>query len=207
MSKYVYIVRHGESSFNEGGKLGGDPDLTEKGKEHVRHLVEVLSELNIKRVYTSEKIRCSKTAEIICKELKVSKLIRTPALKNLDKGFFNALTHSDVEKRFPHVYEQRKIDKFNTAFPGGESYADVTKRIVPFFEKLKVEEPDLEGNAVIVGHKSAIRAMLGHLMSLPERESPHLIVPFDAVYEVDLTNFKNVCYVNGDVRQNWYPIQ
>lgn len=41
-TRKIWLTRHGESAFNLMGKIGGDPDLSEKGEEYARHLPEKL---------------------------------------------------------------------------------------------------------------------------------------------------------------------
>jgi len=49
--------------------------------------------------------------------------------------------------------------------PGGESFADVHARVVPFFEQ--IVKANQGGNAFIVGHAGVNRVILCHLLGMP----------------------------------------
>ncbi len=47
----IYLTRHGESQFNVDGKLGGDPDLTSRGKEFSVALASHMNALKLKELF------------------------------------------------------------------------------------------------------------------------------------------------------------
>lgn len=43
----IYLTRHGESLMNLEGRIGGDSDLTERGREYSKALAEYIADQNI----------------------------------------------------------------------------------------------------------------------------------------------------------------
>ena len=51
----IYLTRHGESLMNLEGRIGGDPDLSDRGREYAKALGKYITEQEIQglRVWTS----------------------------------------------------------------------------------------------------------------------------------------------------------
>merc|ERR1712168_654974 len=63
----IYLCRHGESDLNIMGRIGGDSDLSVRGKEFAKCLRKFIQDQNIKdlRVWTSHMKRTIQTAEAL----------------------------------------------------------------------------------------------------------------------------------------------
>lgn len=99
--KPVYLVRHGQSLYNIDERLGGDPDLSEKGYKFASHLEgffkNELGEDAAKkgiRIYTSTLKRAVQTASHIKLDIPVI------SVKNLDEinaGICDGITYKEME--------------------------------------------------------------------------------------------------------------
>lgn len=60
----IYLTRHGETEFNQGGRIGGDSDLSPRGVQYAKALSQYIKEQNIPnlRVWTSWLKRTIQTA-------------------------------------------------------------------------------------------------------------------------------------------------
>lgn len=60
----IYLTRHGESSMNIDGRIGGDSDLSDRGRSYAKALAEYIEEQDIQglRVWTSWLQRTIQTA-------------------------------------------------------------------------------------------------------------------------------------------------
>lgn len=67
MSCTIYVVRHGESTYNRDDLLAGhhNPELTEQGKQQAQAVATELADVHFDEVYTSDLQRAIKTAELI----------------------------------------------------------------------------------------------------------------------------------------------
>ena len=72
-SKYIYLVRHGESEGNAGQyRQGPTSPLTQKGREQARIIAERCKSLPIDACISSTMTRAKETSEIISKEINKS---------------------------------------------------------------------------------------------------------------------------------------
>ncbi|KAG0366538.1 Fructose-2,6-bisphosphatase, partial [Mortierella sp. AD032] len=126
----IYFSRHGESLFNVMGLLGGDSELSARGKQYARALPELLSTHipNADRltIWTSTKKRTIATAKHL-----PNKKLAWQALDELEAGKADALTYEQVEEQFPEDFLKRDNDKYNYRYQDGESYRDVVQRLEP----------------------------------------------------------------------------
>jgi len=47
----IYLTRHGESLMNLEGRIGGDSDLSERGREYCKALADYISNQNIQVIF------------------------------------------------------------------------------------------------------------------------------------------------------------
>jgi len=198
----LFLVRHGQTYFNLDHRLGGDSPLTEEGIKHAQKIAEYLKEVHLTFIYTSLLQRSIKTAKIIKQFHRFSQFISTPELNEIENGHSDLMTYSEFEKAFPRIAKARRRDKYNTRFPRGENYDDITRRIMPLVEILKEETE----NCLIVGHQSVNRCVLGHLCGLPKEEIPHIVTPNDVFFEINLQNPKEVFHVKDGKRKEGYRV-
>ena len=71
---------------------------------------------------------------------------------------------SEVRQRFPREYERRGADLIGYRPPGGESFADLSVRVLPAFESAVSKAGR---NLLIVGHAGVNRVLLCHLLGMP----------------------------------------
>lgn len=180
----LYLARHGQTSFNVEGRIGGDSDLTLEGIAQAEKVSELLKNVELAAIYCSNLQRSMHTAAIIYQYHRNSFLTKKPFLAEILAGDFDGMTYSEFEKNFPEQFEARKKDKYNWAFPNGESYKTLTERISPFLDELKSKG----GNSLIVSHNAVNRAIIGHLCNLKTEEIPHLKIPQDMAFEITLSD-------------------
>lgn len=180
----LYLARHGQTSFNIEGRMGGDSDLTLEGIAQAEKVSELLKDVELDAIYCSNLQRSAHTAAIISQYHSNSPPTKKQCLAELSSGDFSGMTYSEFEKKFPEQFKARKKDKYNWAFPNGESYKTLTERIAPFLDILKSKD----SNSLVVGHQAVNRAIIGYLCSLETEEIPHLKIPQDMVFEISLAD-------------------
>jgi len=161
-NKY-YILRHGEAKSNVKNIVSSWPEkfknpLTKNGKEKVKETAKSLIGKNIDLIFSSPLLRTKQTSEIVGKKLKVKVKI-DKRLREIGFGTFNS---GSIEK-FTKYFENRlKRIKYNT--PKGESYSDVSKRIIVF---LKEKEKKYKNkNILIVSHQAPLFLLEGYVDGL-----------------------------------------
>ncbi|KAG0251607.1 Fructose-2,6-bisphosphatase, partial [Linnemannia exigua] len=174
----IYFSRHGESLFNVMGLLGGDSELSARGKQYARALPELLSTHipNADRltIWTSTKKRTIATAKHL-----PNKKLAWKALDELEAGKADALTYEQVEEQFPEDFAKRDNDKYNYRYQDGESYSDVVQRLEPVLMDLERQD-----NVLIIGHQAILRCLYAYFMNHSFERLPYLKIPLHTVIQL-----------------------
>lgn len=115
----IYLIRHGETSWNALNKHTGrsNIDLNEKGVLQTKKLQPFFSEIPFDHVLCSPLKRCINT----CKNAGLQPQTMDE-LMEWDYGNFEGKTSEDIQKEIPNW------NIFSHGAPGGESVADLEKR-------------------------------------------------------------------------------
>jgi alpha-ribazole phosphatase len=160
MKTRVILIRHTNTGFRGRYFLGKkDVPITRDGVEHARRIGRLLMKQRIDRICSSRLRRAIMTAGEIAKPRKLG-VEEREEFNEIDFGVMDGLTEEEVNERYPGLIEERKKDKETFRPPGGESYAEARKRVMPAFRELFRENP---GKTVVV-------VMHGVLMKLVFRE-------------------------------------
>ncbi|KAI9306583.1 6-phosphofructo-2-kinase-domain-containing protein [Cunninghamella echinulata] len=174
----IYFSRHGESMFNLQGKIGGDSDLSPRGRKYAEELPKLihtyLGQGQNLTVWTSTMKRTIQTAN----GLSFPKL-QWKALDELDAGVCDGMTYEEIEEQYPEDFANRDEDKFNYRYRGGESYRDVVLRLEPIIMELERHE-----NILIVGHQAILRCIYGYFMNYSQEDLPYIKIPLHTLIEL-----------------------
>ncbi|KAF9080581.1 Fructose-2,6-bisphosphatase, partial [Mortierella sp. AD031] len=174
----IYFSRHGESLFNVMGLLGGDSELSARGKQYARALPELLTthipNADQLTIWTSTKKRTIATAKHL-----PNKKLAWKALDELEAGKADALTYEQVEEQFPEDFARRDDDKYNYRYQEGESYNDVVQRLEPVIMDLERQE-----NILIIGHQAILRCLYAYFMNHSFERLPYLKIPLHTVIQL-----------------------
>ena len=151
--KDLYLMRHGETLFNQRRKIQGwcDSPLTENGVKQAKAVREILKDIQFDHYYSSTAERCCDTLEIVT-DYKVE-YKRLKQLKERNFGIFEG----ESEDLNPPV------DKYDDFFPiyGGETRLQVMERMVTTLKDIM--EQDACQTVLAVSHAGACRCFLSHL--------------------------------------------
>lgn len=142
----VWLVRHGETPRSRDGRLAGwvDTPLTPSGREQARALRPWLTAQPFDSVWSSDLRRAVATARLAFGEPQ-----RDPLLRELHFGTLEGLPW----RRLP-VPHQQALDRFTElAPPGGESAAELRRRVATFLDRLPT------GRHLVFTHGGVIRAV------------------------------------------------
>lgn len=155
----LYVVRHGETIWNQEKKVQGITDipLTLEGIKNAEKLKELVSTLNIDVVISSPLKRARETAKILVD----SKLpINTDdRIKERDWGMNEGALIEEVDK-----WDCWDVI-LNTKVQNIECIQDFMDRVASFIEEIKIR---YEGkNVLVVTHSAVIRVIHYMLGSIP----------------------------------------
>jgi alpha-ribazole phosphatase len=165
----IFLVRHAEPVGVDQQKryLGQlDPDLSPVGIRQAEKLGLAFRLVPIEAVFTSDLVRAAHTASLIA-ENRDSQPIMVREFREISLGEWEGRTFQEIQSQYPEEYERRGRDIADYRTPGGESFADLQRRVLPAFAAV-VEKT--KGNLLIVAHASVNRIILCHLMKRPPQE-------------------------------------
>lgn len=159
----IFLLRHGEIE-GKGAFVGQvDLPLTEKGLMQARAWQQLLEATVFDRIYCSDLQRSRRTAEIISGNSQANVHIM-PQLREINMGEWDGIARSDIRARFPEKWRKRGENLASYRPDKGESFADLSYRVVPVFENIVKQT---EGTSFIVGHAGVNRIILCYVLGMP----------------------------------------
>ena len=162
-TKDIYLMRHGEI-LTQGKKIfvgQTDLPLNEQGLRQAAWWRRKLADISFSRIYCSDLVRSQRTAQIIAGEKQDYLVI--PLLKEISLGKWDGVEVAKIRSRFPEEFRKRGEHIANYRPPGGESFADLQKRVVPVWDSLV---QNMEGNILIVAHAGVNRVILCYILGM-----------------------------------------
>ena len=161
----IYILRHGEIDRSYEGRFVGqvDPPLTENGVRQAEGWQRALAGSGLTRIHCSDLVRSLRTAQIIAGGEK-HRIHVASGLREIGLGEWDGRLRDEIREAFPHEWRRRGEDFEGYRPPGGESFADLSARIIPLFHQIV---RDSDGTELIVGHAGVNRVILCHVLDMP----------------------------------------
>ncbi|XP_059052077.1 6-phosphofructo-2-kinase/fructose-2,6-bisphosphatase isoform X3 [Achroia grisella] len=172
----IYLTRHGESLHNMVGRIGGDSELSPRGRQYANALSSYIEHQQIPglRVWTSWMKRAIQTV----KDVKAPQE-RWKALNEIDAGICEEMTYAEIQQKYPSDFNARDANKFAYRYPRGESYEDLVARLEPVIMEL-----ERQGNVLVVSHQAVMRCLLAYFLDKSAEELPYLHVPLHSVIKL-----------------------
>jgi probable phosphoglycerate mutase len=166
-SKLIYIIRHGETSFNRLGIVQGsgvDMPLNELGEQQALKFYNYYKGIRFKKIYTSALIR---TQQSVLPFIEAGHRYEAhAALNEISWGIFEGKPQNQEERAvYWEVVNAWKNGDYNATIPGGESALELQNRQIPFINYLK-EQPN-EECILICMHGRAMKSLLCTLLGEP----------------------------------------
>ncbi|KAG7221600.1 hypothetical protein INR49_017131 [Caranx melampygus] len=160
-SHSIYLCRHGESHHNVEGRIGGDAELSERGKEFAAELRGFVEEHNLSdlKVWTSQLRRTIQTAEELGVPYEQWKI-----LNEIDAGVCEEMTYKMIEETYPEEFAMRDQDKYHYRYPGGEL--------------------ERQGNVLVICHQAVMRCLLAYFLDKSADDLPYLKCPLHTVLKL-----------------------
>ncbi|MDP6389383.1 MAG: histidine phosphatase family protein [Alphaproteobacteria bacterium] len=137
VDRLLYVVRHGETEWNRGGRVQGHRDsrLTELGEAQARgigrRLAAEIAHLDEFTMAVSPLGRTRRTAELIRDELDFdpARCHEDERLMEFTWGDWDGHTRHEIEEKWPGEQQRRRENHWHYVPPGGESYAMLAARL------------------------------------------------------------------------------
>jgi 2,3-bisphosphoglycerate-dependent phosphoglycerate mutase len=164
----LWLVRHGESTWNELGLAQGhrdDAELTARGMEQAAAAAERFRGLAVSAVYSSDLRRALQTADAFSKVLGLP-VITDARLRERNMG---VLEGGPLAAATP---DQTGLDAGLVADPdtspeGGESVRELYHRAAAFCDDLAGKPDTQAADVVVVAHGGTLRVLHAYLAGVP----------------------------------------
>ena len=155
----LYLIRHGETTWNVDGRFQGQRDspLNDLGVAQARLVAAALGDRPLDAVYTSDLDRAAMTAALIAAPHDLTP-IADIRLREVCFGEWEGYLISEVRERWPEAYAAWRKDSLHTRPPGGETVEAVQARVTDFLRM--VLDTYQQGQVAIVGHGGSLRALI-----------------------------------------------
>ena len=163
----LYLVRHGETTYNADGRVQGhqDPPLTDIGIRQAEAIAERLARERFTAVYSSDLQRASETAKLIAAPHGLA-VRETPLLRESRLGVVEGLTRREIEERYPTADHEWRANPLTMRPPGAETIEQVIERCRTFLQQILSDHED-SGLILIVAHGGSARGLVIAALDLP----------------------------------------
>lgn len=185
----LILIRHGESEANLEKIFAGnsDVDLTPRGYAQAEKTAEyIAAHYAVDKVYASDLLRAFHTGEALAERIGVS-VIAEKGLREIFAGEWEGRTFNDLCAEYADSYAVWRTDIGAAVPDGGESVAELQKRVVATVSRIAEENG---GRTVAVAtHATPLRVLLCHVkgMSLQEMKS----IPWVSNASITVFSYEN----------------
>ncbi|MCS7263286.1 MAG: histidine phosphatase family protein [Armatimonadetes bacterium] len=159
MATWIYLVRHGQTVWNEEGRLCGSSDipLSEEGLAQAQRLAKRLKSVNFSAIYSSPLKRAKQTAQEIASLHQLPVLIEDD-LREIDYGDWEGMKVAEAVEKFPEIERLRREEPMKFAAPNGEPMKLFAQRVIAAVQKIASKHAG--ENFCIVAHQTVNRFIL-----------------------------------------------
>lgn len=162
----IYIVRHGETIWNEKRLLQGsvDIELNSNGRKLAGITGEKLDAVSFDKIYSSPLIRAYETANLIRGHRNIP-IIRDDRLRELsfgiNEGKDSMKIREDENNPFHNFFSRPEL---YVAPEGGETLEHICERAKEFLEQVIEPQAGSLERVMIVAHGALNKALMCHIM-------------------------------------------
>jgi len=175
----IWLTRHGESEYNVKELIGGDPDLSERGRQFAESLGDYLhghiAEPDAMVVWTSSLKRAAQTAQPLGR-----RALSWRALDEIDSGICDGMSYEQIREQMPEEFAARSRDKFHYRYPRGESYQDIVQRLDPVVIELERSRKPV----LVIAHQAVLRTLYAYFQGIPPEQCTRLVIPLHTMIQL-----------------------
>lgn len=190
MTARLALLRHGHTAWNRAGRIQGrtDEPLDQQARDHLASL-RLPGEYAATTLIASPLVRAVETARI----LGGRNPIVVPELVEMDWGGWEGQRGVDLLEDANSGYRHIEGWGWNFQPPGGETPADVWKRLQPWLASAT-------GTLVVVTHIGVMRVLLAKATGWNFEATPPFKVKRDRLYRVDVHEDGTLTHDNEPLR-------
>ena len=167
-SMKLYIIRHGETVWNQQLRIQGDSDveLTDRGRWMAAQTGQGLKGVHFDAIYSSPLIRSYETATIIRGD-RTLPIVKDMRLREMGFGVLEGKSFNDEESGAAKLFDDFYHDPVAYQPPkNGESFVSLCQRADNFMQDIVAKYTGDE-HVMIVAHQGMNTALLRYIKGLP----------------------------------------
>lgn len=164
----LWLVRHGESTWNIAGLAQGHNDEAELTERGLRQAAEAAAEFGyrpVRAIYASDLRRAQQTAAAFAAVLGLP--VRADArLRERSLGVREGTAHTAIGPTATGLADGLVVDP-DARPPAGESVRDLYQRVATFCNDLVTEPPAGAGDVLVIAHGGTVRVLDAYARGVP----------------------------------------
>lgn len=161
-----FLVRHGQIRQHKEKIFLGQTDvpLSEKGRIQAEEAAEHLSGFSFQtdRIYASDLLRASQTAEILREKSGIAHVIEEEGLREMNLGLWDGRFIREIKREFPEEYEKRGQNlMIYKQGRGSENFFDLQYRVIKTLVGILRNDPSPD--VIVAAHSGVLRAIANNL--------------------------------------------
>lgn len=160
----LWLVRHGESTWNVAGLAQGHNDEAELTERGLRQAAEAAAQFGyrpVRAIYASDLRRAQQTAAAFAAVLGLSVCVDV-RLRERSLGVLEGTAHKVIGASATGLADGLVIDP-DVRPPAGESVRDLYQRAAGFCDDLAADLRDGSGDVVVIAHGGTVRVLDAYL--------------------------------------------
>jgi broad specificity phosphatase PhoE len=195
----IILVRHGETAENAREIFRGrlDVELNQTGKRQAQLLSTYFRSLHVEAVYSSPLKRALHTAQCIARHHGLDVQI-VQELVDFDYGKWQGLTHQQVKRTHPELYDKWTKSPQRVKMPGGERLSEVSRRV-----GLAIKKVLKHNRCILVSHRVPLKVLICSLLKLPNSHFWNIKIDLAGIttFEYDPTSNRFILTKHNDTSQ------
>lgn len=187
MSLSLFLLRHGETSWNRESRYQGCKDipLSQTGVVQAEEAARALAGRPLAAVYSSPLSRARQTAEAIAAPHGL-RARADAAFREICHGRWEGLTTDEVRASFPDLYAQWRRAPETVTMPDGESILEVKKRVLEGLASLRASH---DGEHIcLVAHGAPVRLLILEALGMPPERLWAFVCPPAGLSEIEFNS-------------------
>jgi broad specificity phosphatase PhoE len=196
--KSLYLVRHGETSATQKGRICGHSNvsLNDEGFAQANVLGSWFSDMEISSIFSSPLPRAVQTADAIAKAMKMPTYFKHSGLIEKKEGTWEGKTYWQLRDEDPDSWERWSNDPIDFAPPEGESVRSFVARIDRALKDI-INNYETGNRIVIATHAGVIRGIILNCLNIPVENFFRIDVPTGSITKIDYSdNFATLKYTS-----------
>jgi broad specificity phosphatase PhoE len=155
----IHLARHGQTAYNHEGRFQGHlpVPLDETGRRQAAALAEAAAAIDLAALWCSPLHRARETADIVGGRIGLQPQ-EDARFAETDTGDWTGRSFAEISALHPDGFARFRRSDPTFRYPGGESFAEQSERVLAGIEDLRSRRDQLP--TLVVCHRGVIRLAL-----------------------------------------------